>query len=267
MAVPPPPRPARSPGAPIGLGVPRSRTGRGSALLAFLLHVGLIALILRVAPLRNLDYQESMGAGGSTEAGGGGGGGGAIRIVALPGLAARPEAAPVPQVPPPPPPPAVVEPVPLPAPEPVTLPPPPPDSIPAAGGSKASGQGTGSGTGSGSGTGTGTGSGSGSGNGSGTGSGNGPGSGGGTGGARPPAPRQLILPPAEIPKAMRGLTLEVTFLIGPEGRVDDVLIDPEPADRGFARKLEDVLRDYRFRPARDSTGTPVAGRFRVALTF
>mgnify|MGYP001373336451 CR=1 FL=1 len=66
---------------------------------------------------------------------------------------------------------------------------------------------------------------------------------------------------------MRGVTVEVTFLVGPEGRVEGVELAPEPDDRGFAKKLEQVLRDYRFRPARDSAGRVIAGRFVVALTF
>ena len=42
---------------------------------------------------------------------------------------------------------------------------------------------------------------------------------------------------------------------------------PEPEDRGFARKLEEVMRNYRFRPARGPDGLPVAGTITVDLTF
>ena len=83
----------------------------------------------------------------------------------------------------------------------------------------------------------------------------------------PPEPRQLILPPAEVPKTLRGVTIAVTFLIGPEGRVDEVRFSPEPDDRGFGRKLEEILRSYRFRPARGTDGLPIAGTFAVQLTF
>ena len=56
-------------------------------------------------------------------------------------------------------------------------------------------------------------------------------------------------------------------MVGPEGRVEDIRLSPEPQDRGFARKLEDVMRNYRFRPARGPDGLPVAGTITVELTF
>ncbi len=66
---------------------------------------------------------------------------------------------------------------------------------------------------------------------------------------------------------MRGATIAVTFMVGPEGRVEEVRFSPEPADRGFGKKLEEVMRNYRFRPARGSDGQPVAGTITVELTF
>ena len=261
--VPPSPRPAtrRRDAQPIGLGVPADRRSPAGGVLAFLLHLAILFLLIRVAPLRNLDYQESVGDRAKTSGGGGGGGG--VRIIALPAPA---EAAPVrpPVVPPPVPPPV---PVPTPvvkAPDPVVVAAPPDTIRPAA--PPVSGSGTGTGSGTGPGSGTGTGSGNGSGDGSGNGSGKGPGGGGG-GTARPPEPRQLILPPPEIPKTLRGVTISVTFMVGPEGRVESVRFSPEPEDRGFARKLEDIMRNYRFRPARGPDGLPVAGTIRVDLTF
>lgn len=246
--------------APIGLGLPKPRRSGWNPALALLVHLGFLALLIRVAPLRHLDYEPSEGAPGR-RAGGGGGGGGSVRMVALPALARLP--APPTVVPPPPP--VVVPPVvpsiesPSPSPVPDTVPP-RPDAGPV------SGTRTGAGTGAGPGTGPGTGSGKGSGDGSGVGAGKGPGSGEG-GKARPPEPRQLILPPADIPKALRGVTIAVTFWVGPEGRVKEIRLSPEPADRGFAKKLEDVMRNYRFRPARGPDGLPIAGTITVELTF
>ena len=66
---------------------------------------------------------------------------------------------------------------------------------------------------------------------------------------------------------MRGLTVSVTFKVGPDGQVEDVSFSPEPPDRGFAKKLEEVMRNYRFRPARGPDGLPVAGTTKVSLTF
>ncbi len=247
----------------IGLGLPKPRRSVWNGVLAFLVHLGILALVIRVAPLRNLDYQKNQGAPGNRP-GGGGGGGGSVRMVSLPAMSKA--AVPAPVVPPPQPQVPVVSPITPPVVEPVPTTP-APDTIPARSDpGAASGSGTGAGTGTGSGTGTGTGSGTGSGNGSGNGAGTGPG--GGEGGkARPPEPRQLILPPPEIPKALRGVTISVTFMVGPEGRVEDIRLAPEPQDRGFARKLEEVMRNYRFRPARGPDGQPVAGTITVELTF
>ena len=260
---------ARSPApGPIGRGLPRSRRSPLGALAALLFHLLLGFLILRYAPFQRYDFEASEGSGPGSPGGGGGGGGREVQMVALAAPAASPRAPvpvappPVPQVKPPEP---VVEPE---LPVPTSTPIPTPDSVVlAATDSTAGGQGTGSGTGSGSGSGTGTGSGSGSGSGSGRGSGTGPGSGGGAGRARPPEPRQLILPPPDVPGSLRGVTIAVTFNVGPDGRVVDVSFAPEPDDRGFARKLEDILKSYRFRPARGPDGLPIAGTTIVSLTF
>jgi len=66
---------------------------------------------------------------------------------------------------------------------------------------------------------------------------------------------------------MRGVRLSVTFWVAADGRVQRVEFDPEVPDRGYGRKLEEVLRDYRFRPARDEQGRPVPGTTKVTLTF
>jgi TonB family protein len=70
-----------------------------------------------------------------------------------------------------------------------------------------------------------------------------------------------------VPKELRGLTIAVTFMVRADGRVADVTFAPEPADRGFGRKLEEVMRNYRFRPARSADGLPVAGTTTISLTF
>jgi hypothetical protein len=122
----------------------------------------------------------------------------------------------------------------------------------------------------------GSGGGSGGGAGPGTGPGSGPGTAGtgGRGGAdstigvgRDPEPRQLILPPFDYPKTMRGLTIAVTFFVLADGRVDHVAFAPEISDHGYAKKLEDVMRAYRFRPARSPAGLPIPGRTTVSVSF
>ncbi|MFN0179298.1 MAG: energy transducer TonB [Gemmatimonadales bacterium] len=249
--------------ARVDISLPPHRRSPAGAVIAVVAHLLIFSALIALAPLRNLDFQDNAGAPGAERSGGGGGGGGRVRLVALPALAHAVVPPPPPVVPPPVPPPVMVPPIETP----VVAPPAPDTVLPAATTDQpASGSGGGRGTGSGSGSGTGTGSGSGAGSGSGTGSGTGPGSGGG-GTARPPEPRQLILPPPDVPKSMRGITISVTFLVGPEGRVESVRFVPEPDDRGFAKKLEEVMRNYRFRPARGPDGTVVAGTVMVQLTF
>lgn len=124
----------------------------------------------------------------------------------------------------------------------------------------------GSGGGSGGGVGTGTG--------PGTGSGVGPGSGGGTGGGvgtgrrgMPPDPRSMMLPPFDHPKSMRGQSVVVVFVISVDGRVTDFTVTPPITDKGFAKKFDEVMRTYRFRPARDADGNAVVGTFSYTFTF
>jgi outer membrane biosynthesis protein TonB len=207
----------------------------------------------------------------SPGSGGGGGGDGGTRMqyVALP-PAATPPATPIEPAVVPPPPPPVPEPTPEPLPPvPESPPVPPPDTLrpPAAGaradsgaasGGRAAGIGPGSGGGTGGGQGTSTG--------TGVGGGRGPGTGGEGGLARPPEPRQLIIPP-EFPRSMRGARIEVTFWVAADGRVQRVEFEPEVPDRGYGQRLEEVLKDYRFRPARDAAGLSVPGTTKVTLTF
>lgn len=192
----------------------------------------------------------------------GGGGGREVALIALPAEAPRvaPAHTTAPVLPPPVPTPTVT---PKPAPPPITSPPTDTVTTVVTGGAAA-------------GTAGGSGGGSGGGAGPGTGPGTGPGSGGAGGrlGAdstigvgRDPEPRQLILPPFDYPKSMRGLTIAVSFFVLADGRVDHVAFAPEVPDHGYAKKLEDVMRAYRFRPARSPAGLPVPGRTTVSVSF
>ena len=75
------------------------------------------------------------------------------------------------------------------------------------------------------------------------------------------------MPPPDVPKNVRGMTIAVTFLVAVDGRVDGVRFEPILPDRGFAKKLEEVMRGYRFRPARGPDGLPVAGTTTVSVSF
>lgn len=83
----------------------------------------------------------------------------------------------------------------------------------------------------------------------------------------PPEPRQVILPPLDYPRSMRGRTVAVTFWVRVDGRVERVELAPEIDDRGFAKKFVEVMRNYRFRPARSADGVAVAGTTTVSVTF
>jgi TonB family protein len=83
----------------------------------------------------------------------------------------------------------------------------------------------------------------------------------------PPEPRQLILPPLDYPKAMRGRSVAVTFWVNVDGRVDRTELDRPLDDRGFQKKFVEVMRNYRFRPARGPDGLPVPGVTTVTVTF
>jgi TonB family protein len=83
----------------------------------------------------------------------------------------------------------------------------------------------------------------------------------------PPEPRQLILPPLDYPRAMRGRTVAVTFWVKVDGRVERVELDQPIDDRGFQKKFLEVMRHYRFRPARGPDGLVVPGVTTVTVTF
>lgn len=125
------------------------------------------------------------------------------------------------------------------------------------------------------GTGGGSGGGAGTGAGPGTGGGVGPGSGGGTGGGSGAGDRagtqavnrQMIIPPLDHPKSLRGKSIEVTFFIDANGKVTDLLVNPPIVDRGFAKKFDETMRGYDWRPARDSLGKPVPGSVVYIISF
>ena len=62
-----------------------------------------------------------------------------------------------------------------------------------------------------------------------------------------------------IPKQLRGHTFEVTFMVDVTGHVADLVVEPDISDRKYARRFDEVMRGYRFTPARDGDGRLVAG--------
>jgi TonB family protein len=243
--------------------------------VSVLLHIAVIALILWLQS-SGIFEKPGMGPGTMIGSGGGGGGGGQEGDVPYIDLAAwspppppePPQPAPVvPEVPP------VVIPE---VPEPVVQPPviamtPPVVTVDttnpgAANSTGAVSSGTGPGSGGGSGTGAGPGSGSGTGPGSGSGSGGGFGNGGGGVRGFPPSPRMLLLPPT-APRSVRGQSVKLELDVDTAGVVRDVRIQPPTGDGKFDDSLRKTAFGWRFRPARDLDGRPIATIFEVVFTF
>jgi outer membrane biosynthesis protein TonB len=259
----------------LALPVPRRRY-RG-LLLSVLLHALIVALAVRSGE-RLWSRALSPGDPALDPRGGGGGGGGgpSVAYITLPPArepvmprqtavtapVTRPRVEPTPTPTPP---------VPPPAPSPVvSVPPPQPvDTQPSAPTAAATSPATATGPGAGPGAGGGAGGGTGQGIGPGQGPGAGPGAGGGgEGGAiRPPELRDLAFPFDTPPKELRGASLAVTFWVRVDGQVDRYEVDPAIGDRDYARKFDEVIRAFRFTPARAPDGTRVAGTTTVTFTL
>jgi len=228
-----------------------------------LLHAALLGLILTQGE-RLWRRTPAPGAPSLFRFGGGGGGGGnRVAYITLPPASLTAPRMPAPVSPPVTPPQAVEAPVPQPTVD-QQAPSEPVDSLPA---SAAAGTLSGTGPGVGGGTGGGVGGGVGPGAGSGVGDRSGAGAGGEGGVARPPELRDLAFPFDNPPKALRGASLNVTFWVRVDGRVERYQVDPAIADRDYARKFDEVIRAFRFTPARMPDGTRVAGTTTVTFTL
>jgi hypothetical protein len=262
---------------PLRLSLPDQRRRYGGLLLSLLIHALIIALAVRSGE-RLWSRTLAPGDPALAPGGGGGGGGGGSRVayITLPPPAAAPKMPRMTPVTPPPRPPITTEPVVVPPPTPApvvpapTPPPAPTDTQPTPAVASAPADGpAGTAPGTGPGAGGATGGGDGGGNGPGRGPGAGPGNGGGgAGGAiRPPELRDLAFPFDTPPKELRGASLAVTFWVRVDGRVDRYEVAPEIADRDYARKFDEVIRAFRFTPARAPDGTTVAGTTTVTFTL
>lgn len=248
----------RAPVLPTFLPPPRRRSVSGLSASAALHALLLLAIFTPWLRRYHILSAEGSGLPGR----GGGGGGSGEQYIALPALRPTPPApaTPVPVVEPPVVPPPVVTPteIPPPTPAPDSVPPPAAPSTTQGGGTGA-GQGPGQGGGAGGGTGGGTG--------TGIGAGAGPGTGGSERGT-PPQLRGLLIPPYDnTPRALRGKTIVVRFFVSSTGVVDRVETVPEISDARFRRQFEEVMKGYRFRPARDSVGLPIAGMASTEVTL
>jgi hypothetical protein len=259
--------------APLQLALPRPRRRYGGLVLSVLLHALILALAVRSGE-RLWSRTLAPGDPALAEGGGGGGGGGSrVAYITLPPVreptmprqttvtapVVRPRLTPEPLVTPPTPtpPPTPVAEAPSPSPAPV-------DSLPPAA-TAARGAAPGASPGAGGGAGGGVGPGIGPGEGPGSGPGNGGGGAGGT--VRPPELRDLAFPFDTPPKELRGASLAVTFWVRIDGAVDRYEVEPAIGDRDYARKFDEVIRAFRFTPARAPDGAKVAGTTTVTFTL
>ncbi len=244
--------------------LPDSRRRYGGLILSVLAHGALLAVIVfhgerlwrRTLPPGAPAFVWIGDAGG--------GGGNRAAYITLPSVP-KPPAPPKPPVEPPVPTPQAVE---APVPEPVTpLPDPRPvDTLQVAAAPQGPPANQSAGAGPGTGGGTGGREGEGIGPGRGDGAGPGPG-GGGAGAVRPPELRDLAFPFDTPPKDLRGASLDVTFWVRVDGRVERYQVQPEIVDRDYAQKFDEVIRAFRFSPARAPDGSRVAGTTTVTFTL
>jgi hypothetical protein len=69
------------------------------------------------------------------------------------------------------------------------------------------------------------------------------------------------------PKELRGMSLNVTFWVRVDGKVDRYLVEPEIKDRDYAKKFDEVMRAFRFTPAQAPDGTRIPGTTRISFTL
>jgi hypothetical protein len=255
---------ATRPPSPLRLLRPSRPRPYGGLIVSLLLHGALLALLVtegeRLWKRTPTPGPISLSLGGDA-AGGSGGGSPRVAYITLPPMPEA-EAPPVPKPPPVLPTPRLVA---QPAPEPETLPLEQPlfdtvSTVAAATPDTSSGESTGPGQGDGAGSSTGNGAGPGGG-------GVGPGLGGEGGRVRPPEPRDMAFPFDNPPKELRGISLKVTFWVRVDGRVERYLVEPEIKDREYARKFDEVMRAFRFNPARAPDGTRIPGTTKVLFTL
>ena len=247
--------PTRTPMIP-GLRLPGTRR-RYSGLVASLLLHGLVVGVVVVHGDRLVN--PSVAPGSSRLAGSSGGGGNRVAYITLPSLP-KPAPAPAVRVTVPVPPPRSVQ-TPVPQPVPSQLAPlVPADTVPEVAESGGANQTADRGTGT-----AGAGGAQGAG---GLGRGGANGTGGGQGGTlRPPEPREIPLPYDKPPKELRGALLKVTFWVRVDGRVERYQVEPEIKDRDYAQKFDEVMRAFRFTPARAPDGRSVAGVATISVTL
>ena len=259
----------RDPGLPSNLSFPSSRRRYFGLAVSLVVHAALLAVLVFQGDRL---WKRTLAPGAPAlflVQGGGGGGGNRVTYITLPSSPRPAPQPPTPVAPPETPPEAVPPPVEeteVPA---LLLPPQPVDTTPLVAMADTAPAASASGTGPGIGGATGGGGGgrAGQGFGPGAGEGRGPGAGGGGGVVRPPELRDLAFPFETPPKELRGASLDVVFWVRVDGRVERYEVQPVITDEDYARKFDEVIRAFRFTPARAPDGSRIAGTTRVTFTL
>jgi hypothetical protein len=260
--------PTRKPGPPPNLSLPSTRRRYLGLVVSLVLHAALLAVVVFQGDRL---WKRTLAPGAPSLflfQGGGGGGGNRVAYITLP---SSPRPAPQPPTPvmPPVAPPNVVPPPAEQTEVRHAAPPRPVDTLAAVAAADTAPAAPASGTGPGSAgrTGGGAGGRAGQGIGPGSGEGSGPGAGGGGGVIRPPELRDLAFPFETPPKELRGASLDVVFWVRVDGRVERYEVQPVITNEDYARKFDEVIRAFRFTPARAPDGSRIAGTTRVTFTL
>jgi len=80
----------------------------------------------------------------------------------------------------------------------------------------------------------------------------------------PPTPIEMFIPPLPVPASVRGHHLRVEWDIDETGKNLSMTFNATP-DLGYNKRLEQALREFRFRPGTRPDGTPVRMKAELVL--
>ncbi len=82
----------------------------------------------------------------------------------------------------------------------------------------------------------------------------------------PPSPTELFIPPLPMPDRVRGFHLVAEYDVDSTGKVIDFNFTPT-RDGGYNRRLDEVLRSFKFRPGTKPDGTPIRMKAQIIYDF
>ena len=82
----------------------------------------------------------------------------------------------------------------------------------------------------------------------------------------PPTPTELFIPPLPVPAAVFGFHMIAQFDVDETGKVVDVKF-AGTRDSGYNRRLEEVLKGFKFRPGTKPDGTPIRMKAQIVYDF